>query len=89
MVFARLVTHYWANAAWSGDSLLSGAEKARGIPGVLVHGALDVSSLPDIPYRLAKVWTDAEVVMVGGAGHGDGHADMSTALVAALDRRVR
>ncbi|MFC4054263.1 prolyl aminopeptidase [Actinomadura syzygii] len=87
MVFARLVTHYWAHAAWVGDSLVDGATKLTGIPGVLIHGALDVSSPPDIPYRLSRVWDEAELVLVGDAGHGAGYVDVSTALVSVLDGR--
>jgi proline iminopeptidase len=80
------VTYYWANAAWLDDSLLAGAPKLAGIPGVLVQGALDISGPPDIAYHLAKVWPDAELVLVGGAGHGTGYPDASTTVLAALDR---
>jgi proline iminopeptidase len=86
MVSARLVTHYWANAAWLDDSLLAGAPKLAGIPGILIQGALDISGPPDIAYHLAKAWPDAELVLLGGAGHGTAHPDASTALVTALDR---
>ena len=47
--FARLVTHYWGHAAWLDEGVLV-AKRARlaGIPGVLIHGRLDISSPPDI-----------------------------------------
>ncbi|TDD73807.1 prolyl aminopeptidase [Actinomadura darangshiensis] len=86
LVFARLVTHYWAHAGWLDEPLVSGASKLAGIPGVLVHGALDISSPVDVPYRLAKAWPDAELVIMGGAGHGSGDEDTTATLVAALDR---
>jgi proline iminopeptidase len=86
MVSARLVTHYWANAAWLDDSLLAGARKLAGIPGILLQGALDISGPPDIAYHLAKAWPDAELVVLGGAGHGTASQDASTALAEALDR---
>lgn len=45
MTFARLVTHYWANAAWLPDGqLIRDASRLAGIPAVLAHGRLDVSS---------------------------------------------
>jgi proline iminopeptidase len=63
MCFARLVTHYWSHAAWLDDGvLLREAGKLAGIPGVLVHGRLDVSGPPDIAWELAQAWPDAELV---------------------------
>lgn len=87
MVFARLVTHYWRHAAWLEDGiLLREAGKLAGIPGVLVHGRLDVSSPPDIAWELARAWPDAELVLVDDAAHGAGEPGMTEALLAATDR---
>jgi proline iminopeptidase len=87
MVFARLVTHYWRHAAWLDDGiLLQEAGKLAGIPGVLVHGRLDVSGPPDIAWHLAQAWPDAELHLIDDAGHGSGHPGMSETVVAALDR---
>ena len=69
--FARLVTHYWSNAAFLEDGvLMRDAERLVGIPGVLIHGRLDISGPPDIAWRLAERWPSAELVLIGGAGHG-------------------
>lgn len=90
MACARLVTHYWRNAAWLEDgALLRGARVLAGIPGVLVQGRLDVSGPPDIAWQLAQVWPDAELVVVAEAAHGARHQRMSAALVAATDRFAR
>lgn len=87
MVFARLVTHYWSHAAWLEDgALLRDAHRLAGIPGALVHGRLDISSPPDIAWNLARVWPDATLTLVDGAGHGGSHTGMTEAVVAALDR---
>jgi proline iminopeptidase len=87
MVFARLVTHYWRHAAWLDDGiLLREAGKLAGIPGVLVHGRLDVSGPADIAWHLAQAWPDAELHLIDDAGHGSGHPGMSETIVAALDR---
>jgi proline iminopeptidase len=87
MLFARLVTHYWRHAAWLEDGiLLREAGKLIGIPGVLVHGRLDVSGPPDIAWQLAQVWRDAELILVDDAGHGTGYPGMADTLLAALDR---
>jgi proline iminopeptidase len=87
MGFARLVTHYWRHQAWLPDgSLQAGAARLAGIPGVLVQGQLDISGPPDVAWRLTQAWPDAELVIVGGAGHGTGEATVTSTIVAALDR---
>jgi len=71
MCFARLVTHYWSHAAFlQADSLLRGCVKLAGIPGVLIHGRLDVSSPLEIPWRLSRAWSGSRLVVVDDAGHG-------------------
>ncbi|MGP3948897.1 prolyl aminopeptidase [Streptomyces sp. 7N604] len=87
MAFARLVTHYWRHAAWLDDgALLRGVDALAGIPGVLVHGRLDLSSPPDVAWELAQAWRGSELVLVDDAGHGSGYPDMTEAVVAATDR---
>jgi proline iminopeptidase len=86
MAFARLVTHYWRHAAWIEDgALLRDATKLAGIPGVMVHGRLDVSSPLDIAWQLALAWPEGELVIVD-AGHSVGDSAMAEALVAATHR---
>jgi proline iminopeptidase len=87
MAFARLVTHYWRHAAWLEDgALLRDAGRLAGIPGVLVHGWLDLSGPVDVAWHLAQAWSDAELVVVDEAGHGVRDQEMADAVVAALDR---
>ena len=44
VAFARLVTHYFSHAAWlAEDELLGNAGRLADIPGVLVHGRLDLA----------------------------------------------
>ncbi len=87
LVFARLVTHYWRHAAWLADgALLRDVGKLAGIPGVLVHGRLDVSSPPDIAWELARAWPDAELVLVDDAAHGAGEPGLAAVLLDALAR---
>lgn len=84
--FARLVTHYWRNAAWLLDgALLRDVEKLADIPAVLIHGRLDLSSPLDVPWTLAESWDASELVVIDDAGHTRGTA-MTTALMAATDR---
>jgi len=87
MMFARLVTHYWRHAAWLEEGvLIREAAKLTGIPGVLVHGRLDLSGPPDIAWQFAQVWPDAELHLIDEAGHGTGDRGMSDTVLAALDR---
>jgi proline iminopeptidase len=84
MCFARLVTHYWRHAAWLEDGiLLREAGRLSGIPGVLIHGRLDVSSPLDIPWEISRAWAGSELIVVDDAGHSFGLGDP---IVAATDR---
>ena len=87
MTFARLVTHYWAHAAWLPDGqLIAGARKLGSIPAVLVHGRQDVSSPLDTAWELAKAWPGSELTVVEDAGHSTGNVTMASAVRAATDR---
>ncbi len=86
LCFARLVTHYWSNNCFLADGeLLDGVDRLAGIPGVLVHGRLDISGPPDVPWELAQRWPDAELHLVDEAGH-HGSATSTDIVVAATDR---
>jgi proline iminopeptidase len=85
MCFARVVTHYFHHHAWLEDgALLRGAGRLAGIPGVLVHGRLDLGGPADTAWELARAWPGAELHLVGG-GHTGG-PDMTECLLAATDR---
>lgn len=85
--FARLVTHYWRHAAWIEDgALLHGAAGLAGIPGVLIHGRLDLGGPLAGPWRLHKAWPGSELVVLGQAGHDGRDPGMAEAIVAATDR---
>ena len=84
LCFARLVTRYWSNAAFLEDGqLIRDARRLAGIPGVLINGRLDISGPPDIAFRLAQTWPDAELIIVGDAGHGAGDGGLRASLDAA------
>jgi proline iminopeptidase len=84
--FARLVTHYWRNAAFlEAEQLLRDAPSLNGIPGVLIHGRYDVSSPLETAWRLAKRWTTSELHVLDDAGHGGGYT-LLTIIVNALNR---
>ncbi len=84
--FARLVTHYWKNAAFLEDEqLLKNAPVLNGIPGELIHGRYDVSSPLETAYRLSQAWSTARLHVLDGAGHGGGEPLIS-AIIEALNR---
>lgn len=57
LAFARIVTHYFRHNAWLEDgNLLRDASTLAGIPGVMVHGRLDLGqALVAATDRYAKV----------------------------------
>jgi proline iminopeptidase len=88
MTFARLCAHYFSHGAWlEEDELLRNAGRLAGIPGVLIHGQLDLGGPVDVPWLLAKAWPDAELHVVG-TGHRGGD-EMTKRMMTALDRFAR
>ena len=90
MAFARLVTHYWFHAAFLEDgALLRDARRLAGIPGILVHGRMDISSPLDVPWHLSQAWPGSRLIVIDHAGHGAGQPGMQEAVVAAIDSFAR
>jgi proline iminopeptidase len=84
--FVRIVTHYFHHGAWLEDGeLIRNAGRLAGIPGVLVHGSLDLQGPLVTAWELARAWPDAELVVIKGAGHSY-HEGMGEAIRAAADR---
>jgi len=68
--FVRICAHYYAHAAWlAEDALLRDAGRLAGIPGVLIHGRLDLSCPLETAWELARAWPDAELVALDDCGH--------------------
>jgi proline iminopeptidase len=83
--FARLVTHYFSHAAWLSDNeLLEHADRLAGVPGVLIHGRLDIGSPLRTAWELAQAWPASDLVVLDGDGHGS--ADIGDHVVIATDR---
>lgn len=83
--FARLVTHYFAHAAWlDEDQLLADAHRLADVPGVLIHGRLDLGASLSAAWDLTRAWPGSELVVVGGAGHAS--SELNDHVVAVTDR---
>jgi len=88
--FARIVTHYFRNGAWLEEgALIRDAHKLAGIPGVLIHGRLDLGSPIDTAWELSRAWPGSELVIVHDAGHETRTPAMRENILAALDRFAR
>ncbi|WP_406276604.1 prolyl aminopeptidase [Streptomyces sp. NBC_00191] len=86
LALVRIASHYFAHGAWLEEgALLRDAGRLKGIPGVLFHGRLDLSSPLDTPWELMRAWPDAELVVVDDAGH-QGSRSMRAQVRGVLDR---
>ena len=86
LAFVRICAHYAANCAWLEEGeLLRNAGRLAGIPGVLIHGRLDLSCPVGIPWRLARSWPDAELIALADSGHQRSDSKREH-FIAALDR---
>ncbi|MYS38797.1 proline iminopeptidase [Streptomyces sp. KhCrAH-43] len=85
----RICAHYFSHGAWLEEGrLIRDAGRLAGIPGVLVHGRLDMGGPLGTAWELAKAWPDAELTVIEDAGHLGGAAT-SRAVLGALDRFAR
>lgn len=86
LAFVRICTHYFAHAAWLDDGqLLRNAHRLNGIPGVLIHGRLDLSAPLRTAWELAEAWPDAELRVIDDSGH-TGSPVMAAAVLDAIAR---
>ncbi|WP_188192702.1 prolyl aminopeptidase [Nonomuraea sp. SYSU D8015] len=70
LAFTRICAHYFSNGAFLEEGvLLREAGRLAGIPGVLIHGRLDLGGPLITPWELARAWPDARLVVVEDSGH--------------------
>ncbi|MFG2640865.1 prolyl aminopeptidase [Streptomyces sp. NPDC048370] len=86
LAFVRICAHYFAHGAWLEEgALLRDAHRLAGIPGVLIHGRLDMAGPLDTAWELARAWPDAELHVVERAGHLGG-GETRALILSALER---
>lgn len=84
MQFARIVAHYFHHGAWLDEGqILRDAHRLAGVPGVLIHGQLDLGGPVDVPWLLHRAWPDSELHVVAEAGHAGSERTMQLILAAA------
>ncbi|MET8043428.1 prolyl aminopeptidase [Micromonospora sp. NPDC005215] len=86
LAFVRICAHYFSRGAWLEEgALLRDAGRLSGIPGVLIHGRLDLGGPLQTAWELHRAWPDAELIVVEDAGHL-GTAETREHVLRALDR---
>lgn len=86
--FARIECHYFVNKGFfeRDDQLLAHVGKIRHIPGVIVQGRYDVVCPMKSAWDLHRAWPEAELKIIGDAGHAASEKGILAALIEAADR---
>jgi proline iminopeptidase len=86
LALVRICTHYFSHGAWLEEGqLLRDADRLAGIPGVVIHGRLDLGSPLATAWELTHAWPGADLVVVADSGHTGSDA-MREAALAATER---
>ncbi|MEO5774306.1 MAG: prolyl aminopeptidase [Sphingomicrobium sp.] len=87
IAIARIENHYMVHKGWFEEGqLLRGAERLRGIPGVIVQGRYDCCTPPRAAWALHKAWPEAELNIVPDGGHLFSEPGVLDGLIRATDR---
>jgi proline iminopeptidase len=87
IAIARIENHYMANRGWLEEGqLLKGAEKLRGIPGVVVQGRHDCCTPPRAAWELKRAWPEVELNIVPDGGHLYNEPGILDGLIRATDK---
>jgi len=89
--FARIECHYFVNGGFlsSPNQLLDDVPKIRHIPGVIVQGRYDVVCPMKSAWDLHQAWPEADLRIIGEAGHSAFEPGILSELVAATDHFAR
>jgi proline iminopeptidase len=85
--FARIECHYFINRGFlrNDTQLLDGVARIRRIPAVIVQGRYDVICPMRSAWDLHRAWPEAELRVVGDAGHSAFEPGITRELVRATD----
>jgi proline iminopeptidase len=84
---STIENHYMANGGWFEEGeLLRGAQKLRGIAGVIVQGRHDTCTPPKAAWALKKAWPEVDLQIVPDGGHLYNEPGILDGLIRATDR---
>lgn len=84
LAFVRICSHYFAHRCWlEDDQLFRDIGRLAGIPGVLLHGRLDLSGPAGNAWALHRAWPGSKLTIFPGSGH-QGSDAMGDALLEAM-----
>jgi proline iminopeptidase len=83
----RLEAHYMLHGAFmEEDQLIDNIDRIRHLPAVIIQGRYDVICPPTSAYRLHQAWPEAQLHMVGNAGHAAMEPGIAAELVRATEQ---
>ena len=87
LALARIETHFFINRGFfaTEEALLEGVGRIRHIPAVIVQGRYDVVCPMATAWELASRWPEADLRVVGDAGHSAYEPGITHELVSATD----
>jgi proline iminopeptidase len=85
--FARIECHYFMNNCFfdTDNYLIENVDKIRSIPAVIVQGRYDVVCPITSAWELHRAWPEADLRIIGDAGHSASEPGIIDALVSATD----
>jgi len=84
---ARIECHYFINQSFlAPNQIIRDAYKLATIPGVIVHGRYDVVCPVDQAWALHQAWPQADLKIIGDAGHSATEPGIVDALVRATQK---
>jgi proline iminopeptidase len=88
LAFARIECHYFVHGGFfeRDDQLLFNANRLERIPAVIVQGRYDVVCPMRSAWDLHRVWPEADLRIVGDAGHSAFEPGITHELISATDR---
>ncbi|MDH5694250.1 MAG: prolyl aminopeptidase [Gammaproteobacteria bacterium] len=84
---ARIECHYFVNNSFLEENqLIRDVDKIRHIPTVIIHGRYDMVCPIESAWELHQAWPEADLQIIGDAGHAASEPGIIKALVAATNR---
>lgn len=87
VAIARIENHYMIHKGWFEEGqLLRGADKLKGIPGIIVQGRHDCCTPPRAAWALKQAWPEVDLQIVPDAGHLYREPGILDGLIRATDK---